>query len=65
MPAMPETNGGQVKTQKQAERASEVMKALHKFRDKLRAELPGLRRIEVDLTFEDGKYTQRIKLEAR
>jgi hypothetical protein len=54
-----------VKSEKQAERASEIMLALHKFREKLREELPGLTRIELDLTFESGKCTERIKLEVR
>jgi hypothetical protein len=57
--------GSPVKTHKQAERAIEVVKALHKFRDKLISRFPGLLRMEVDIEFEAGKFTQRIKLELR
>jgi hypothetical protein len=56
---------GRMKPNKQAERASEVVKMMHEFRDKLRKKVPSLRRIELDVEYESGKSTERIKLEAR
>lgn len=46
-------------------RASVVTAELHRLRDRLKKELPGLRRMEIDIEYEDGKLTQRVKLEVR
>lgn len=54
-----------MKAGKKEARASVVIAELHKLRDRLRKEIPALRRIEVDVEFEDGKLSQRIKLELK
>jgi len=54
-----------MKYSKKAERASEGFRLMDKFREKLKRELPALRRVEIDLVFEDGKASKRIKLEVK